>query len=779
MGSGIMAGRHDNRYAWLMLLHTRHCRAPRSLRLKRLGASFATCTIALAVTLSAPADVNALGQASNPTAPLVCDLVSYAPNGGITARVTDDVLLVQWPGAQDERLRLGLSVVDGTPTIDELAIQGEDAAWVTIAADARIEFKIVEGLRRISNQQLSPLRNLGVELTQDVVDRYKWDVFWDAPLDLRTEVGGGNPPPASGVAGQPGLPRSPDEVRRADAVYDAQGCVVTTDGARLAVAFPGMRLGSFSGALVLTVYEGTNLIRVESVASTDLPSVAYKYDLGLTDLNLEGSRIAWRDIANESHSYSLRGPANSDHVVLRAANRLVVAETNGGAIAAFPPPHTFFWAREIEINVGNNWYRKDDESSFSFGIRQGEQEVVERYLANWSLYSAPPGSEQHMAGYFYPTLGDASEAFEEALAFTTGDVYRPLPGYQVMGSHYHTNLGRELMASGSIDTRLSDFEVLRAAGINIAGPVDRPRDATQLEELQWLFEGAQRHSDDAFMVMPEMENTNLLGGHWDLLFSHPVYYVDERAPGTPLVTEHPEYGRMYNIGSAQDLMTMIEAEDMLVYMPHPRTKGSTGFPDAVSDTDHFRNDRYRGAGWRWGMGSDLSEVRLSDYRVIPLLDDMNNWIADSSLRPKYLLAITETYFKAPGDDIYANGPVSYLRIGELPEPGNYAPIVDALMDGNYFVTSGEVLIPSHRYDGEGANTTLTAEVQWTFPLDFVEVVYGDGETTTTQIVSTKDLPPFGSQTFTIPFDATGQAWVRFAAWDSAGNGAMTMPIRLN
>ena len=56
--------------------------------------------------------------------------------------------------------------------------------------------------------------------------------------------------------------------------------------------------------------------------------------------------------------------------------------------------------------------------------------------------------------------------------------------------------------------------------------------------------------------------------------------------------------------------------------------------------------------------------------------------------------------------------------------------------------------------------------------------YGDGETTTTQMVSTKDLPRFGSHTFTILFDATGQAWVRFAAWDSAGNGAMTMPIRL-
>ncbi len=742
-----------------------------------LGGLGAAGLLAVA-TATALTQTPTLAQTPNAVSPLMCDLAGYAPTSAITARASEDLLLVQWPGAGDEQLRLGLSIVDGTPTIAELAVQSGGAAWTTLATDAKIEFTVTEGFRRISNQQLRPLRDLGVALTQDVIDKYKWDVFWDAPLDLRAEVGGGNPPPPEGVAEQPGLPRSPDEIRRADAIYDASGCAVTTDGARLAVTFPGMRLGSFSGALALTVYEGTNLIRVEAVASTDLPSVAYKYDLGLTGLDTEGSNVVWRDIANQEHAYALRGPANTDRVALRAANRLVVAETNGGAIAAFPPPHTFFWAREVEINVGNNWYRKDDESSFSFGIRQGEQEVVERYLANWSLYSAPPGSEQHMAGYFYPTLGDASAALEPALAFTNGDVYKPLPGYQVMGSHYHTDLGRRLLASGSLDTRLSDFEVLRAAGINIAGPVDRPRDATQLEELHALFEGAPRHSDGAFMVMPQMENTNLLGGHWDLLFSHPVYYVDARAPGTPLVTEHPEYGRMYNIGSAEDLTAMIEAEDMLVYMPHPRTKGSTGFPDAVAETPHFLTDRYRGVGWRWGMGSDLSETRLSDFRVIPLLDEMNNWIAGSGLRPKYLLAITETYTKAPGDDIYANGPVSYLQIGDLPESGEYAPIIGALKNGNYFVTSGEVLIPTHAYEGAGANAMITATVEWTFPLDFVELVYGDGDTTHTQIVSTKDLPAFGSHTFSIPFDATGQAWVRFAAWDSAGNGAMTMPVRL-
>ena len=710
---------------------------------------------------------------------LTCDLSGFSPAPGLSANISGGRLTMAWDGAGTQRLSLALTVVDGAPMIDELAIRSDEHPRTIVASNAAFEFKIVEGFRRISNQQLVPLRALDVPLTQEVVDRYKWDVFWDAPLDLREPPRMGNPPPVEGVADQPGLPRSPDEIRRADASYAVSTCRVTRDGRTLSVAFPGMRLGSFSGELVLSVYRGTNLIRAEAVVSTELPSVAYKYDVGITGLELsEGSAVNWRDIASQMQAYGLRGPPNEDHVVLRAANRLVVAEMDGAAIAAFPPPHTFFWAREVEINVGNNWYRKDDDTSFSIGVRQGEQEVVERYLANWSLYSAPPGSEQHMAAYFYPTLGPASEAFDAALAFTNGDVYRPLDGYRVMGSHYHTNLGRQLQATGSIDSRLSDFEVLRSAGIDIAGPVDRPRDDTQLEEQYWLFRGAERHSDDEFMVMPQMENTNLLGGHWDLLFSHPVYYVDERPEGTPLITHHPEYGRVYNIGSVTDMMGMIEAEDMLVFMPHPRTKGSTGYPDAIRESAQFQSDWYRGVGWRWGMGSDLSERRLSEKRVIPLLDDMNNWIADTALRPKYLLAITETYAKAPGDDIYANGPVSYLRMDQLPEPGDYGPIVDALREGEYFVTSGEVLIPSHRYEGRGSDMTLVAEVEWTFPLAFVEVVFGDGRRTTTRRVSATDLPAFGRETFRIPFDGTGQSWVRFAAWDTAGNGAMTMPFRL-
>lgn len=717
--------------------------------------------------------------ATPPEVPMTCDLSAYASGSGPSATLANDRVVVEWGGTAEERVRLSLDVSGGAPSISALAISKSGGAWTIVAEELGIEYRIVEGMRRISSQQLSPLYELGVEVTPEIVDRYKWDVFWDAPLDLGPLSTSRNPPPAEGVAGQPGLPRSGDEIRRAKARWADPTCSVRREGLALSVDFDGLTLGSFSGSLRITVFEGTNLIRTEAIATTERPSVAYKYDVGLTGLPLTvDARVHWRDIASQPQSYGLRGPVNGEVVPLRAANRLVVADLGRAAVAAFPPPHTFFWAREVEINVGNDWYRKDGPDTFSFGIRQGEGEVVERYRANWSLYSAPPGTQQRMAAFFYPTLGGADGAFDGALAFTNGDVYQSVPGYRVMGSHYHTNVGRVLMESGSIDTRLPDFEVLRSAGLEIVGPVDRPRDSTQLVEQHWLFEGAARHSDDEFVVMPQMENSNLLGGHWDLLFSHPVYYVDERAEGTPLVTEHPEYGRVYNIGSAEDMMSMVEAEDMLIYMPHPRTKGSTGYPDAVRESPAFLSDRYRGAGWRWGMGSDLSERRLSGKRVIPLLDDMNNWIADTDLPLKSLLAITETYFKAPGDDVYANGPVTYLRMDDLPPPGEYAPIVQALASGDYFVSSGEVVIPDHTVEVDGTGARLTADVEWTFPLDFVEVVFGDGDRVQRVEISAADLVPFGSHTFTIPFDASGQAWVRFAAWDVAGNGAMTMPERL-
>ena len=742
--------------------------------------------------------------------PLNCVLTAYKAMPGLTATVAGQALAVTWEGDEGAELRLRFGIEGGTPTIQELAVRRKGGAWATLAGNVTPEFRVVSGRRRISEQQLGPLRSWGETITPERAAREKWDTsffkmtpeflekgqwdpFWDDPLFV-PGVEAGKPPK------NPGLPRKPEEIKRATATYRADGCTVTTNGARLEVAFPGVQLGVFSGRLQFTVYKGTNLIRQEVIAKTDEPSVAYKYDTGLAGLTIQPTtKVVWRDIGNNWQDYQFGGAPNKGPVPLRAANRVVAIEAAGGSIAAFPPPHAFFWAREAETNLGYTWYRKDSPTSFSFGIRQAEREDIEVYRGNFALYSAPPGTWQRMAAYFYIGAAAAQPTIQSVMAFTHGDRFKPVPGYQVMGNHYHSEYGNRLLQIGDLDTRLPDFDVVKAAGINILGDVDAARGprtsatvaASRLDAMAASFEAARRHSDKNFLIWPGEETSDLslgLGGHNDLLFSKPVFWTDGRAEGQPLVDTDPKYGKVYRIGSTADLMEMTTRENMLIFMPHPRTKGSQGFPDAIRNTAHFRHENYAGAGWRWGMGLDLSEKRLADARVMSLFDDMNNWAADLST-PKFMLAITETqstdrgepvhrFHKVLGDDTYGMNPVSYVKLDKLPSPDDTTTLVNALKRGDFFATTGEILIPTYAVQGTGSQRTVVAEVEWTFPLEFVEVVWGDGQKTDRQIIPATDLPPFGRHRFAIPFNATGQKWVRFAVWDTAGNGAFVQPVRI-
>ena len=181
---------------------------------------------------------------------------------------------------------------------------------------------------------------------------------------------------------------------------------------------------------------------------------------------------------------------------------------------------------------------------------------------------------------------------------------------------------------------------------------------------------------------------------------------------------------------------------MLVFMPHPRSKGSTGYPDAIKDTADFNDEHYRGIGVRWGMGVDGSEMRLCEYRCQALLDEMNNWVADLPTPLKYMQAITETYQQGAGRRHLREQP------GELREARRAARrrttaarSSNAMKRGDYFWTSGEVLIPSYRRAGHRQRSgRSSADVEWTFPLDFVEVVWGDGTKTDRQIIPTTELP---------------------------------------
>ena len=176
---------------------------------------------------------------------------------------------------------------------------------------------------------------------------------------------------------------------------------------------------------------------------------------------------------------------------------------------------------------------------------------------------------------------------------------------------------------------------------------------------------------------------------------------------------------------------------------------------------------------------DLSDRSLCEWRCFDAADTMNNLLRGSGLRPKYVIADIDTYKKGPEDDLYPNFPVNYLKLDRVPGPDeDWSPVLKALRDGSFFVTTGEILIKSYAVTGTSDQRTITADTEWTFPLAFVEVVWGDGTKVSRQIIPATDLAPFGSKHFSIPFDAKGKTWVRFAIWDVAGNGAFVQPVWL-
>jgi hypothetical protein len=109
----------------------------------------------------------------------------------------------------------------------------------------------------------------------------------------------------------------------------------------------------------------------------------------------------------------------------------------------------------------------------------------------------------------------------------------------------------------------------------------------------------------------------------------------------------------------------------------------------------------------------------------------------------------------------------------------WQPVLDTMRAGNYFVTSGEVLFRDWGIEGAGPRRFFNADVEWTFAPEFAELVWGDGKSTDRELISMKDLAPLASRKLHIPFDIAGKKWVRFAVWDSAGNGAFTQPVHLN
>jgi hypothetical protein len=736
---------------------------------------------ALALALAATTAASAQG--------LTCNMQAYQAADGLTATAGPNAVTLAWTGESGQQLRAQFALRDGQPIVQELAAREPGAAWVILGKDLAPQFEITTGRRRISKTE----RDILVRLHQDTPQNeaiYKWNVFWDAPLAVP------GTDPSHLVDG----PRTEAEIARAKVSYKSNACTVKTDGARLTVTFNGLTLGLFSGDLQFTAYKGSNLLRQEAIASTQAPDVAFIYKAGLKGFAIaNNTKLVWRDTSQLWQENDFGGAVNQDPVNIRARNRLEILDTGAGSLAVLPPPHKFFFARENEVNLGYVYYRKDDNQSFSLGAMQPERcegydpwgistavwqhraSTARSQALNCALYNAPPGTMQRMAVYYYlsPTGSHATQ--QAVMAYTHDDVYKPVPGFKTVTGHFHLELNEMARDRGTSDLSPTWLPVFRGLGINIVYLGDFHDDSDsgdpgplRLPEQKAYFDASAKLSDKDFLVMPEEEVNSFLDGHWYLMTPRPIYFTHTRQPipGQKFEESDPTYGTIYHLNSSDDVLKFVNETKSILWVAHPRTKSSALFPDMYKDKDYFLSDRFIGGSWE-SLPVDLSQPRLCEVRCFGVNDDMSNWAP----KPKFMLAEGDTYMKRPDDDTYPLLAINYLKLDKVPAYNeSWSPIVEGIHNGNFFGTTGEILFHNWGIQGSGAHSTYTATFEYTFPLDFAELVWSDGAKVDRQIIPLSSTTAFGTKSLSIPFDATGKKWVRLAVWDSAGDGAWLQPV---
>jgi hypothetical protein len=549
-----------------------------------------------------------------------------------------------------------------------------------------------------------------------------------------------------------------------------------TNGDRVEISFDGFEMGIFKGSIRYVFYPGSRLIQQAAVASTNEPDTAYFYDAGLRMAVPRDTRPG-NNMESEITYYDTEGklrvehPNTSEKLPAYVRYRTLAARAQGGSIAVFPTPHKYFMPRDFTTNMGYLWHTAF-RGQVSIGIRQLPDDNSRFYP--WM--NAPPGTGQRMNVFFLLGDGEAKPLLDEVTRYTNRDKFLRLEGYVTVAPHWHFAYTMQAMAKGK-DWVPPFKPVLKDMGVDAAVISDfhgdgHPRDLTELrlKELKAYDEFCRAQTDANFLLMPSEEANVHYGGHWAVTFPKPVYWYMAPPGSKSSRTETPGYGTVYTIGSEKALLDMMKREKGVAYQTHPRTKGSKEYPDKIRYTEHFLDDTYFGVGWKQ-MPADMSSPRMGE-RSLKLLDDMSNW----GLR-KRLLAEVDVFQIDHTHELYAHMNINYVRAQKLPGYDSYGELLGAMDKGDFFVSTGEVLMPEHSLrETQAGKLRATAEVRYTLPLQFAEVVWGDGEKTQRKIYSLETTRAFGNQKIEFDVDVPGWRWARIAVWDIAGNGAFANPV---
>lgn len=571
-------------------------------------------------------------------------------------------------------------------------------------------------------------------------------------------------------------PSHPDGTRRFQGRLRITGAKARSIGDRVEVRFDGLRMGMFSGGVAYSFYPGSRLIEQEAIVKTTEPDTAFFYEAGVS-MSAKGDSRPGRTMSSEIGYYDSRdtfqtaNPEGSEKHPFSVKYRTLAARTANGALAVFPAPHRYFIPRDYTTNMGFLW-ASVWRGAISLGIRQLPDDNSPYYP--WA--NAPPNTEQRLGIFLLVNDRSTKEVIEDVLAYTRRDRFAKLPRYVTYAPHWHHSYTEQAMAKGNdwippFKTTLMDMGVDVVATMDFHGDL-HPADTgdLRLQELEAYYAACERQSNDKFLLIPSEEANVHLGGHWAVSFPKKVLWHTHAAPGQSYSEQHPRYGRIYNIGNPSDMFRLIREEDGYAYMTHPRTKGSTGFPDAIKNTDYFKDRRYFGIGWK-SMPVDYSKPRLGD-RSLKLLDDMANW-GDR----KIMTGEVDVFQIDSTHELYAHMNINYVKAAKIPTFNNRGSFLETVTRGDLFVSTGEILLPDVAITHSAPDEIrVQASISHTFPLRFAELVWGDGKETHTHMMPLESSRAFENPKLDFRVAAPHWKWARFAVWDIAANGAMVNPV---
>lgn len=672
---------------------------------------------------------------------LPVDLSGLQKNSGAVATVRNNLLDISWQAGKTEKARLLINLDQQQPLFKSIQLTSQ-GVFKEIAAGLDPAFIITLGKR-------------------DLVSQNGWNIFFDR------------------------VPLKPYQAYPVQ--VEKRSARVTSNGSRTQIIISQVAAASFSGDIEITVYKGSPLFNIAAVMSTMVDSTALLYDAGLVSNGRLWNQVSWSDVDDKMQGIIpvADKPAKNQEVKYRT----IIGEAQGGSLALFPAPHQYFYPLDEAFNLKFTWHGnnyRDMIKGYGIGIRQDL--FGDRRFVPW--FNAPPGTKQRLNFFCLLSTQKAGKALAEVKRFTHNDQYPALPGYKTMASHFHIEHVQDVLANKPIPETPNFVKVFKKTGVDIVhlgefhGPGHPKGPANErLPELKTLFDECERLSDTSFLLLPGEEPNNFLGGHWMNFFPKPVYWIMSRKPEEPYVTQDPKYGTVYRIGNKEEMLQLLQTEKGLAWTAHARTKGSTGYPDKYKEEAFFKSDRFFGAAWK-AMPADLSQPYLGNRRILDLMDDMANWG-----HRKHVIAEADLFKIEPHFEVYAHLNVNYLQLDKLPSWKNgWQPVLDAMEQGKFFVSTGEILLPRFTVNGKGSGETarlqdgkaaIAVTVDWTFPLQYLEIVSGDGQQVYREHINLNNTEAFGKKKYEFSVSLANRKWVRIEVWDAAANGAFTQMVWLD